>query len=126
MYNGREKREYERIEGPYVVRFQIINFKSVYIFPANWDMVALKDISVSGASFNYNDNLGIDSFLNLKIDLPASALHINCVGKIIRIEQPQPNSMFRIAAEFTEIGEQEKEMISTTVEKALENDYQLI
>ncbi len=126
MYNGREKREYERIEGPYVVRFQIINFKSVYIFPANWDMVALKDISIGGTSFNYNDNLGIDSFLNLKIDLPASALRINCVGKIIRIEQPQPNSMFRIAAEFTEIGEQEKEMINTTVEKALENDYQLI
>ncbi len=123
MYKGPEKRKYKRIEEPYVVRFQIINFKSVYIFPANWDMVALKDISVGGTSFNYNDNLGIDSFLNLKIDLPASTLPINCVGKIIRIEQPQPNSMFRIAAEFTEISEQEKEMINTTVEKALDHHY---
>ncbi len=126
MSKGQERRKCKRIEEPYVARFQIINFKSVYMYPANWDMVDLKDISVGGASFNYNDNLEIDSFLNLKIDLPASTLPINCSGKIIRIEQPQPNSMFRIAAEFTEISEQEKEMINTTVEKALENDYQLI
>ena len=127
MYKGQERRKYKRIEEPYVVRFEIINFKRVYIFPDNkatisqlWDIVALKDISVCGASFNYNYNLGIDSFLNLKIDLLASTLPINCVGKIIRIERPQPNSMFRIAVEFTKIGEKEKELINKSVEGTLE------
>ena len=39
------------------------------------------------------------------------------MGKIIRIDRPQPHSMFRIATEFTEIEDQGKEMISTTIDK---------
>jgi hypothetical protein len=45
---------------------------------------------------------------------------INCIGKIIRIDKPQPTSMFCTAIKFTEIGEQEKEAINTAVEEALE------
>ncbi len=123
MSNGQEKRKYKRIEKPYKAIFQIRQYKGHEMFSTSWDMVALKDISAGGASFNYNvnynDNLEIDSFLNLIIDLPAFTLPINCVGKIIRIEQPQPNSRFRIATEFTEISEQEKEMIYTTIEESL-------
>jgi hypothetical protein len=100
----------------------------------DWDMVPVKNLSAGGMLFDYNKNLELDSILDCKIDISKSTPTINCVGKIIRIEQPQPNSMFRIAAEFTEIGEQEKEIITTTVpsicpdtiEKSLENDYQLI
>ncbi len=58
--------------------------------------------------FIYNKNLGIVSLI------------INCVGKIIRIDEPIPISIFGIAIEFTEIGEQEKEIINTTVQEFLE------
>jgi uncharacterized protein (UPF0254 family) len=90
------------------------------MLPANWIKVALKDISAGGISFNYNENLGIDLFLDLKIVMAKSAPTINCIGKIIRIEQPQPDSMFHIATEFTEISEQEKKIINSTVENILE------
>ncbi len=120
MYNNIEKRKYKRIKKPYWSRLKIINFKNLYQFPDKWDTVALKDISAGGFSFNYNENLGIDSLLDSKIDLSASTLPINCVGKIIRIEQSQPNSMFHIATEFTEINEQAKELINTTVEENIE------
>ncbi len=58
--------------------------------------------------FIYNKNLGIVSLI------------INCVGKIIRIDEPIPISIFGIATEFTEIEEHEKEAINTSVEEALE------
>ena len=35
------------------------------------------------------------------------------MGKIIRIDMPQLHSMFRMATGFTEIEDQEKEMINT-------------
>ncbi len=47
---------------------------------------------------------------------------INCIGKIIRIDKPQPTSMFCTAIKFIDIGEQEKEAINTAVEEALEQD----
>jgi hypothetical protein len=120
MSNDLERRKYKRKEEPHMVRFRTIPLVAKKMVSPDWDVGAVKDLSAGGMLFYYDKNLELDSLLNLKIDLPASALPINCVGKIIRIEQPQPNSMFRIAAEFTEIDEQEKAMINTTVEKALE------
>ncbi len=83
-------------------------------------MVAMKDLGAGGMLFIYNKNLGIDSLLDLKIDESKATLTINCVGKIIRIEELQPNSRLRIEIEFIGIGEQEKELISKSVEGTLE------
>ncbi len=38
----------------------------------------------------------------------------------LRIKQFKPTSMFTISIKFIDIGEQQKEMINTTVENALE------
>jgi hypothetical protein len=116
MYNGQERRKYKRIEKPYKSTFRVINFKNLDMSTAGLDIVDLKDISAGGASFNYNENLGIDSFLDLKIYMSASKRPLHCIGKIIRIEQPQPDSKFRTATEFTEISEEEKEMINKETE----------
>ncbi len=134
MYKGQERRKYERREKPVMVRFRTIPLIAKKMVSTDWDMVPVKNLGVGGMLFDYNKNLDLDSLLEFEISISKSTPTINCVGKIIRIEQPQPNSMFRIAAEFTEIGEQEKEIITTTVPsicpdtivKSLENDYQLI
>ncbi len=119
MYKGIEKRKHKRIEKPYMASFRIIYSKNLHMPPADWIKISLKDINAGGVSFNYNENLGIDLFLDLQIDLSKSTPIINCVGKVTRIEHPQPNSMFRIAIEITEIEEQEKEVINTTVEEII-------
>ncbi len=89
-----------------------------------WDSVTLHNLSAGGTFFIYKKNLRIGTLLDLKIDAPESMLTINCVGEVTRIEQFQSTSMFCTAIKFTEIGEQEKEMINTAVEKALEHHYQ--
>ncbi len=119
MYNGQERRKHKRIEKPYMARFKIEQYEGLEMSSTKWDMVALKDLSVGGALFYYNKNLGIDSLLNLKIDVSTATPTISCVGKVTRIEQSQPHSMFRIAAEFTDIEEKEKEIINTTVKEVL-------
>ncbi len=120
MSNGQEKRKYKRIENPYTVRLRIKQYEGHETLPTGWDMVAVRDLGATGLFFYYKRNLGLGSLLDLKIDISYTPT-INCVGKIIRIdEEPIPPSIFGIATEFTEIEEYEKEIINTAVEELLE------
>jgi hypothetical protein len=83
-------------------------------------MVALKDLSAGGAFFYYSKYVELGSLLDLKIDVSTAMPTVKCAGKVTRIEQSLAHSLIRIATVFTEIDEQEKEMINTAVEEALE------
>ncbi len=103
-----------------MARLRIKQYEGLEISSSEWDMVALKDLSAGGALFYYIKYLGLGSLLDLKIDVSTATPTIKCVGKVTRIEYAQPHSILRIATEFTEIDEQEKETINTNVEKVLE------
>ncbi len=121
MSNGQERRKYKRyenlpIEEPIKARFKIRSDEAQEMESNDWDSVILENISAGGTFFRYKEDLGIDTLLDLKIDVSKSAPIINCVGKIIRIDKTRYTSMFGIAIKFTEIGEQEKEMINKVAE----------
>ncbi len=118
MYKYQEKRKYKRIkryerrEKPYIARFKIRSDKAQEMEAYDWNSISLMNISAGGVAFFYNKDLGIGTLLDLKIDVSESTPTINCVGKIIRIDQTRYTSMlFGIAIKFTEIGEQAKAMI---------------
>ncbi len=118
------KRKYKRIEKPYMARLRIKQYEGLERSSAEWDVVALKDLSAGGALFYYNKKLGIGSLLDLKIDVSTAMPTVKCAGKVTRIEQSQPHSILRIVTEFAEIDEHEKKIINTTVEKVLEQAIQ--
>jgi len=133
MYNNTEERKYKRIElekskykeivTPYIARFRVKQYEGQEKPSLDWNIVAVKNLSAGGIIINYyNENIEIGTFLDLKIDFVKSIPTINCIGKVIRIEESRLNSMFRIATEFTEIDEQEREMINTTVEAILRKE----
>ena len=122
MYKYREKRKYKRTEKPYMARLRIKQYEGLERSSAEWDVVALKDLSAGGALFYYSKYLGLGALLHLKIDVSTATPTVKCAGKVTRIEYTQPHSILRIATEFTEIDEQEKEIINTNVEKVLEQD----
>ncbi len=101
MSNLEERREYRRIEKPYMVRFRIKQYEGLEMSSTKWDMVPVMDISPRGLAFNYTKYLGFNSLLDFKINISSST--INCVGKIIRIDRPQPHSKFRIATVFSPV-----------------------
>ncbi len=103
-----------------MARLRIKQYEGLEISSAEWDIVPLKDLSAGGALFYYSKYLGLGSLLDLKIDVSTAMPTVKCAGKVTRIEYTQPHSIIRIATEFTEISEQEKKIINTTVEKALE------
>jgi DNA-binding response OmpR family regulator len=129
MNSSTEKRKYERIElegrknkgieKHFMARFKVKQYESLDLPLTNWDTVDVKNLSAGGMLFNYNKNQKIDSLLDLKIDISESTPSVNCAGKIIRVEELQPHSMYHIATEFTEIDKQEKEIINTTIKNFL-------
>ena len=119
MFDVQERRKFRRIEKPYMARFRIKQYEGLEMSSTEWDMVPVRDISAGGLAFNYTKNSGLNSLLDFKIDIPLFPPTINCVGKIIRVEEPQPHSTYRIATEFTEIDKQEKEKLNTAIEKLL-------
>jgi CheY-like chemotaxis protein len=131
MYDCTKKRKYNRIEKPYMARFRVRQYKDQEISSPDWDTVVVKNLSAGGMLFHYHKNLEIGSLLDLKIGIAESIPVINSIGRVIRIEEfqyflrqgVQPlKHMFRIAAEFTNIEKQEKEMISISAEKALRKE----
>ncbi len=120
MSYGQEKRKYKRIEKDFMVRLRTTSLADKKAGSTDWNMVAVRNLGVGGMLFYYNKSLELNLLLDLKINISKSTPTINCVGKIKRIEEPIPPSIFGIATEFTEIGEQEKEMINKTIEEILE------
>ncbi len=124
MYNGQEKRKYKRkykrIGKQYMAKFTIRSDEAQEMESNDWDSVILKNVSAEGALFFYNKDLEIGTLLYLKIYVPKAILIINCVGEIARIDKSRSTSMFGLAIKFTEIGEQEKELINKSVEGTLE------
>jgi PilZ domain len=120
MYNGQERRKYKRREKLYMAGVRVKQHESHETGSTGWDSVTLHNLSAGGTFFTYKKDLGIGTLLDLKIDVPESMLTINCFGEVIRVEQFQSTSMFCTAIKFTEIGEQEKEVISATAEEFLE------
>jgi hypothetical protein len=121
MYDGIEKRKYERKifekGNPCIARLQAKQYADSKISSSKWEMIVLRVFSAGGALFIHKKDLGIGTLIDLKIDVPKSTATINCVGKILRSDKIQPTSMFCIAIEFIDIGEREKELINKAVEQ---------
>ena len=98
-----------------MARLRTIPLVAKKMVSTDWDMVPVKNLSAGGMLFDYNKNLELDSLLDLEIDILKSTPTINCVGKVTRIDHSHLHSILSIATEFTEIEEQEKEVINTII-----------
>jgi hypothetical protein len=114
MHTGKEKRRYERIEKPFIVKLQTIPEEPKERISPDWDMVVAKDLGAGGVFFYSSKNLGIGTALDFKIGFSTSSPPIECVGIVVRVKEQPYTSIFGIAAAFTKIDEREKEMINRT------------
>ena len=112
-------------------RFRVKQYEDQEMSSPDWDTVAVKNLSAGGMLFHYHKNLEIDSLMDLTIDISEYTPTINCVGRVIRIEEFQSlstqdvqplHSIRCIATEFTEISKQERETIDITVEETLRKE----
>ncbi|GJQ58192.1 MAG: hypothetical protein D8M57_03120 [Candidatus Scalindua sp. AMX11] len=127
MYSHTEKREYVRIElenknyreieTPCIARFHTKQDSDNENSNPEWDIVSVKNLSAGGMVFIFDKSLGIDSMLNIRFKISQSQPTINCVGRIVRIEERQHLSGYCTAIAFTEVSAQTKSEINRTIEE---------
>ncbi len=116
-----EKHIYKEILTPCIARFRVKQYDEGEAVLFDWNMVAVKDLSADGITFNYyKKKLGFGSLLELEIDFIRTSSAISCAARVVRIEEAPTNSMFRITTEFTDIKALDREAINTTVETIFE------
>ena len=118
IYKGPERRKYKRIKGHFIAKFQIKPRKSGDVpSGGGWVMVTLENLSAGGILFNYDKKIKVGTIVSLSITFPLLATPINCLGKIIRIEELAYSPVFHIAAIFIKIDKREKETIRKAAER---------
>ena len=119
MYDGIERRKYQRVEKPIIISFRIRPDNDQEMASSEWDMVGVNDMSVGGLFFNSSYNIQYGTVLDLKIGFSTSSTPVKCTGMVIRVKKLPHTSIFGIAAAFMEIDEEEKELVNRHVNETL-------
>ncbi|MFQ5686901.1 MAG: PilZ domain-containing protein [Candidatus Scalindua sp.] len=119
MYETSEKRKYQRVEKPIIIRFRIRPQKGQATAPSDWDMVGVNDLSARGLFFNSSYNIEIGTVLYLRIGFSTTTAPVKCKGIVTRVKKNPHTSIFGIATAFTDIEEHEKKMIDRFVNATL-------
>ena len=99
-YDSPNRRQSPRINKPFTLRFQIVAGAAL---TSAWDMVLLKDISRTGASFTCDKALNIGTTLNLKFNFGFEQEVVQCTGKVVRVEGIPQHKIHEIGVVFKDI-----------------------
>jgi hypothetical protein len=119
MCDGAERRKYQRVEKPIIIRFRIRPDNDQERASSEWDMVGVNDLSVGGLFFNSSYNIQNGTVLELKIGFSTFSAPVMCTGMVTRVKKQPHTSIFGIAAAFMGIEEAEKVLINRYINETL-------
>jgi hypothetical protein len=119
MCDSAERRKYQRVEKPIIIRFRIRPDNDQEMASSEWDMVGVNDLSVGGLFFNSSYNIQNGTVLELKIGFSTFSAPVMCTGMVTRVKKQPHTSIFGIAAAFMDIEEAEKELINRYINETL-------
>ena len=119
MCDGAERRKYQRVEKPIIIRFRIRPDNDQERASSEWDMVGVNDLSVGGLFFNSSYNIQNGTVLELKIGFSTFSAPVMCTGMVTRVKKQPHTSIFGIAAAFMDIEDVEKELINRYINETL-------
>lgn len=119
MFDGAERRKYQRVEKPVIIRFRIRPNNGQELTSCEWDMVGVNDLSVGGLFFNSSYNIPNGTVLELRIGFSTSSTPVMCTVMVTRVKNQPRTSIFGIAAAFMNINEEEKQLIHRYVNETL-------
>jgi type II secretory ATPase GspE/PulE/Tfp pilus assembly ATPase PilB-like protein len=76
----------------------------------------IKDISAGGISFETKDLLGVGNVLKFKIEVPDYHKKIDCMMKIIRIEEVKGTNRYNVAAYYLDIASDDKSILDQFIQ----------
>ncbi|MCX5694073.1 MAG: ATPase, T2SS/T4P/T4SS family, partial [Candidatus Omnitrophica bacterium] len=102
---GSNKRVYRRLDDKIKVHYKVFEVENELIKrkDAAEELATTKNISAGGLLFVAHDKLVIGSILDLKIELPNSQGLIECLARVVRVEELIPQEEYDIAICFLDL-----------------------
>ena len=82
-----------------------------------WHPVAVLNWGAGGLLFYGNEEYIVGSHIKLRISFPSLKTPVNCVGKVLRVEEIKSPPMYLVALVFTKIGKKDHAHIKKLAEK---------
>jgi c-di-GMP-binding flagellar brake protein YcgR len=114
---GAERRIYSRLAKKVNLRYKVFESKEELAKRGltHEQLSVTKDISAGGLLFLSDEQIPIDSIVELKVELPGKERPIECLGRVIRVEAVKDGT-YNIAACFLDIATADKARLSKYVE----------
>jgi c-di-GMP-binding flagellar brake protein YcgR len=112
-----ERRQYKRIKKNFIARFRLKNDVSAISDTNNWEMITTQNLSAGGLLFNYDKEIQIRSIIDMFINFPQIKTPVNCVSRVLRIDKGSSSSLIKVAANFINISENDKQAINKAAEE---------
>lgn len=113
-----EKRIYSRLDAKINISYSIFKSQEELLkrFPNSEQLSLTKNISAGGLLFAAFDPFPIGSFIELSIELPDEEKPVECLAKVVRIEEKEENKGYNVAACFLDITSAQRARIDKYVE----------
>ena len=113
-----ERRVYARLDSCVNVHYKVIKSKEeVPQYAAEFEKFSMsQNISASGIAFNIQENLAVDTMLDLQIDLPDAGEAIRCLGKVVWIREI-PSGAYQVGVSFLVLRGAERNRLNQYVTK---------
>lgn len=85
-----------------------------------------KNLSAGGLLFDSDEQLPVGSFLELKIELPDEKKPIECLARILRVEEIEANRVYGVAVRFLSITGADRARLSKYVDSGLGENPDLL
>ncbi len=119
MSQDSNKRKYLRTDRPFALKMRFKPDEDQKATSDGWKIVFAKDLSAGGVFLQDGKGFEVGSLVDFKIYISRSLSPLGCVGKVNRIEKQPESPLNAVAISFTEIDEQERDLINEAVEESL-------
>jgi len=122
MDRKKEKRKHKRIKKYFIVELKVKPHSKEKAVSRGWETVTAENLGANGTLFYYHRKLEPGTLIDLKIYFVRFKTAINCLGKVVRVEESPSGAIFRTAVKFTKINKKHSDMINTVAENPEEEE----
>jgi c-di-GMP-binding flagellar brake protein YcgR len=120
--SGFERRTYIRLNSKVNLRYALVKSKEEALKKRGLtpeQLSVTKNISAGGLLFVADEELPLGSFLELKLELPDGEGQIECLAKVVRIEEIESDRNYDIAVCFLDLTGAERNRLNKYIEMEL-------
>ncbi len=116
--DGSERRVYTRLDAKVNIRFQAFRTKEE-LFKHGFtpeQLSVTKNISASGLFFVSREPVAVGSILDMKIELPNANETIECLAKVLRVEEVEEEHIYNVMVNFLDITSAQRTKLNKYIE----------